>query len=106
VRLLAVKSPFLQELHDLHVPTEIEIRSSHPIRCLCLEYRANGPIPHAENAPMEPHAALPSIQKILLMLGFMGDGVTRPAKFGALGQPRSNSQFTNLDSAKPERSRI
>jgi hypothetical protein len=55
---------------------------------------------------MEFRAALPPIQKILLMLGFMGDSVTRPAELAALGQPRSNSQFTNLDSVKPERSRI
>jgi hypothetical protein len=55
---------------------------------------------------MESRAPLPPIQKILLMLGFMGNSVTGPAEFAALGQPRSNSQFTNLDSAKPERSRI
>jgi hypothetical protein len=40
------------------------------------------------------------------MLGFMGDSVTRPAELAALGQPHSNSQFTNFDSAKPESSRI
>jgi hypothetical protein len=55
---------------------------------------------------MESRAVLPPIQKILLMLGFMGDSVTRPAELAALGQSRSNSQFASLDSATPERSRI
>jgi hypothetical protein len=59
-----------------------------------------------QQSPMKFRAALPPIQKILLMLGFMRDSVTRPAELAAFGQPRSNSQFTSRDSAKPERSKI